>query len=460
MTSPARSARPALQLLLLAVVAAVMAAMASLASAAPATQVWTGHAGGTTPDIERTGVQLFKVDGSPITVSDGEVGTLNFTIDGVPYIGLCIDTARPFDDAAAAVDVMAVTSPNHTDRAVAWIIVNLPQGATSPDKASKAAASQIAVWLLRGQVNADSPSGDAALNAAAKALRDQALAATAAPASLAIAPSAPAAGATSTPVTVSARPGAVVTLSVTSGNGTLSAAQVTVGASGSATVTLTTTGPGTVALAARTAGDGVLYRVDPVKDTQTTAYAVPTVLDAATNVTFTSAPATPTTPTTPTTPATPVTNTPAPSTTPTPAPAPTVVVAQTRRPALHLVKQGPARATAGKVLRYTVKVTNTGNAPARNVVVTDRLPGGLTLVGRQGTRSGSAVHFRVGTLAPGASKVIRVQVRSRTGLTGRRVNVATATATGVTRVTARAATRFVGPKARTRPAVVAPAVTG
>lgn len=455
MTSPARSARPVLQLMLLAVVAAMMAAMASLASAAPATQVWTGHSGGATPDIERTGVEIFKTDGSPVTVSSGEVGTLNFTINGVPYVGLCVDTARAFDDSAASVDVSAVTAPTHTDRAVAWIISNLPQGATTPDKASKAAASQIAVWLLRGQVNADNPSNDAALNAAAKALRDEALAATDVPASLVITPSAPAAGATTTQVTISARPGAVVTLSVTSGNGTLSAAQVTIGASGTAMVTLTTTGPGTVALAARTAGDPVLYRVDPVKDTQTTSYAAPVVLDAATNVTFTAAPTTVTTPSTPTS-----TPAPAPSSAPAPAPAPTVVVAQAPRAALHIVKAGPARATAGMTLRYTVKVTNTGKAPARNVVVTDRLPGGMTLVGRQGTRSGASVSFRVGTLAPGASRVIQVTVRSRTGLVGRRVNVATATATGVARVTARAATRFVGPKARTQPAVVAPAVTG
>ena len=146
---------------------------------------------------------------------------------------------------------------------------------------------------MDAQINQDTPTNDAALNAAAKALVQEALAATATPASLAASAAAPAAGATTSVVTVTARPGATVTLAVTSGAGTLSATEVVIGPGGTGTTTLTTTGPGTVGLSATTAGDGRLISIEPT-DPQTrpqpTAAAEPTALTANLAVAFQAAP--------------------------------------------------------------------------------------------------------------------------------------------------------------------------
>ena len=40
----------------------------------------------------------------------------------------------------------------------------------------------------------------------------------------------------------------------------------------------------------------------------------------------------------------------------------------------------PANATAGRRIRYTVTVSNGGPSTAENVVLTDRLPAGVTIV--------------------------------------------------------------------------------
>lgn len=52
-----------------------------------------------------------------------------------------------------------------------------------------------------------------------------------------------------------------------------------------------------------------------------------------------------------------------------------VVVGQ---PQLNITKTGPATAIINEAVSYTVKVSNTGNMTAKNVVVTDTIPAGLT----------------------------------------------------------------------------------
>ncbi|HEX3152354.1 MAG TPA: hypothetical protein VHR66_30050 [Gemmataceae bacterium] len=85
--------------------------------------------------------------------------------------------------------------------------------------------------------------------------------------------------------------------------------------------------------------------------------------------------------------------------------------------------------TVGQNVVYTIVVRNAGPDAATNVVLTDGLPAGLTLVGinqiTQGTYDRSTGRWTVGTLAPGATARLRFTVRvSRVGTI---TNVATAT---------------------------------
>ncbi|MCP4374915.1 MAG: DUF11 domain-containing protein [bacterium] len=76
-------------------------------------------------------------------------------------------------------------------------------------------------------------------------------------------------------------------------------------------------------------------------------------------------------------------------------------------PGLVMTKSAPAEALLCDTILYRVVVKNTGDAPARNVVVVDKLPDGLTMLdGRKKAR------FAIGTLAPGESKAGEVTVKA------------------------------------------------
>jgi uncharacterized repeat protein (TIGR01451 family) len=412
---------------------ALLALQAARAAAVPGTQVWTGQASGPTPDINDSGFTFLDTAGDPIPAS-GIAGTLNFTVDGVPRVGYCIDTSRRFATAPTPADIVTENPPaTAAKRAATWILLNrTPTGAPTPEKQDEAAISQIAVWLLLdAQINKTTPTSDPAANAAALALVQEALAATATPSSLTVSASAPAAGATTSTLTLTGKPGAVVTLSVTGGSGTLSAGQVTIGAGGTATVTLTSPGPGTTTVAASTAGDGSYVAINPSTGSQSTATATPTTLTASVSVAFRAAQVTPTTPTVP--------------------------IAGSTAPRLRLTKTAPARARVLTRVRYTITVRNPGRVAARNVVLKDRLPKGMSFVrsSRRGTLSGGVVTYDLGTIGAGKSKRVYVWLMADADVRGTRVNVATVTATRVRQLTARAATVF-RPLARR----VQPAVTG
>ena len=411
--------------------AAILALQASRAAAVPGVQEWTGQASGPTPDIQDSGYTFLDSSGNVIP-SRGLAGTLNFTIDGVPRIGYCIDTSRRFAIRSMPADIVTQSPPaSAATRAATWILLNrTPSGAPTPAKADQAAFSQIAVWLLvDAQINKTTPTTDAATNAAAQALVNEALAATATPASLGLTAAAPAAGATTSTITVTGRPGAVVSLSVTGGPGTLSASSVTIGAGGTATVTLTSLGAGTTSLSASTAGDGNFIAINPTADTQNTATATPSTLSAAVNVAFQ------TTPTTPTTPTVPVTGKPS--------------------PRLVITKTAPAKATVLSKVRYAITVRNPSKAAATNVVLTDRLPQGMSFVksSRVGKLSNGVVTYDLGTIQPGKSKTVYVWLLASADVRGTRTNVATVAATRVRPLTARAATIFTPLARRVQPAV-------
>lgn len=76
------------------------------------------------------------------------------------------------------------------------------------------------------------------------------------------------------------------------------------------------------------------------------------------------------------------------------------------KPSVALAKTGPATATLGQDITYTVTVSNPGSAIARGVVVTDTIPEGLAHASGQ-----SKLTFNVGDLAPGQSRIIPVLLK-------------------------------------------------
>lgn len=418
---------------LVATLAGLLAFTAARADAVPGTQVWTGEESGSTPDIELTGLDLLGPDGEPITAGD-TAGTLNFTLDGVARVGYCIDTARSFDGGVVPVDFTVEDPPSTAERrAVTWILLNR----TAPGAAEEAAAAQIAIWLLLGQVDPDEPvvGNPDGLNDAAFALRDEALAATATASSLGISIAPPAAGATTATVTVTGKPGALVSLGITAGSGSLAATSLTIGAGGTATTTLTSPGPGNVTVQAGTAGDGRLILIEPSSgESQATAAAEATQIVAATQVAFQAVPVQQVTPTTP-----------------------AGAIAQAPRPRLAITKTAPTRARVLQRIRYRITVRNPGRVTARNVILQDRIPSGMSVVStsRKGTLRNGTVTFELGTLRPGQSRTVTVWLVANASVRGTRVNTATVSATRVRPLRARAATVF-QPLARR----VQPAVTG
>lgn len=125
-------------------------------------------------------------------------------------------------------------------------------------------------------------------------------------------------------------------------------------------------------------------------------------------------------------------------------PAPPVVIG-TQSASLAVTKRGPRIARAGTVVTYaiTVRNTNTTNA-ATSVVVSDLLPVGYSVAQRpKGTKflKGKLV-WNIGTLAAGASKTVKVQIRLDRSALGTRCNTGVASAGNAPTVRARACTRI------------------
>lgn len=84
-----------------------------------------------------------------------------------------------------------------------------------------------------------------------------------------------------------------------------------------------------------------------------------------------------------------------------------------RQADLSIVKDGPARVTAGNQIVYTLTYANNGPSVARAAVVTDLLPADVTFVSASpapATNTGTALTWDVGNLAVGQSGVIHVTV--------------------------------------------------
>ncbi len=125
---------------------------------------------------------------------------------------------------------------------------------------------------------------------------------------------------------------------------------------------------------------------------------------------------------------------------------------------LGIDKRGPATARAGQVVTYRIKITNTGAVAAQDVIMRDRVPGGMALAARPtGVRLVKGVVIvAVGTLTPGASRTVLLRFRIDRPVVGVRTNVATASGSNAREVRASTRTRIISLTGRIR----IPVVTG
>ena len=114
-------------------------------------------------------------------------------------------------------------------------------------------------------------------------------------------------------------------------------------------------------------------------------------------------------------------------------------------PALSITKTGPSRQYLGKNLKYTITVTNHGDAPAVNLVLDDTIPAGI---GQAKVSDGgrlvnnSSIQWALNDLPPGKSQTVTVEYVSNT--IGSVSDTATASAKCADSVSATASTQIVG----------------
>ena len=80
------------------------------------------------------------------------------------------------------------------------------------------------------------------------------------------------------------------------------------------------------------------------------------------------------------------------------------------QPVLAVTKSGPGKRYIGRPAEYQITVTNTGDAPARDTVLVDTVPGGMQFIsaGDGGQMSGGQVSWQLGTLQAGDSRTVTV----------------------------------------------------
>lgn len=82
-------------------------------------------------------------------------------------------------------------------------------------------------------------------------------------------------------------------------------------------------------------------------------------------------------------------------------------------PNVELTKKCPSLRYVGREATFEIGLVNRGAGPALNVVVTDTLPAGVEFLGadNNGQRQGNHVVWQIGTLEPGQSRTLKVNVR-------------------------------------------------
>jgi uncharacterized repeat protein (TIGR01451 family) len=142
---------------------------------------------------------------------------------------------------------------------------------------------------------------------------------------------------------------------------------------------------------------------------------------------------------------------------PTPQPAPPVPPAPPAPPApapttvLRVSKIAPRVARLGDRIFFRLRVTNVGTVTATDVVLADRPSAALTLTALEATSRPRIVRgdalWRIGTLAPGASRIVRGRVTIKSGTPGLKRNLAAAVAGNAGVAAAIADTRVRRPRA-------------
>lgn len=112
---------------------------------------------------------------------------------------------------------------------------------------------------------------------------------------------------------------------------------------------------------------------------------------------------------------------------------------------LTITKRAPGQANARRNIPFQITVQNVGTTIARDVVVSDRLPGGTSLLRRPkgATVRSGVVRWRVGDLAPGQKLTVGLYLRSDTSRSRRLCNRATADTPDAPLVAARRCTRLI-----------------
>jgi len=84
-----------------------------------------------------------------------------------------------------------------------------------------------------------------------------------------------------------------------------------------------------------------------------------------------------------------------------------------RQPVLALTKSAPRMVYLNTRIKYTISVTNRGDAPARETIVTDSLPSGLAFLSasHDGRRQGNEVVWKLGTLDVNDTRQMTVSLR-------------------------------------------------
>ncbi len=135
-----------------------------------------------------------------------------------------------------------------------------------------------------------------------------------------------------------------------------------------------------------------------------------------------------------------------------------VVITGEQGTTLAIVKVGPRTSQVRRAVRYTLRVTNTGGSVARNVIVRDPVPSGMTVakLPANATVAKRQLRWSIGDLQPGQSTTVSVLLRAEGNRTRRLCNTGFAVASNAAEVSSRACARFT----RIAGVVRVPRVTG